>query len=326
MKLALLYARMLRYRVAVMLWMFLLLAAAYGDGLHEASFEFVWATLALASSYVAATSVNDVADRDIARVNHPCDAGRPLVTGDATERDLTLLHVVAIALALAAAVPLGGVAVGVVACSLTIGRAYSVRPLLLSHRTWLAPLALAVAYVLVPYVLGLVAADARATRADALFASALFALFVARIVLKDFRDREGDTRYGKPTLLLRFGKTSTCVVSAGALFVGNALLLAAVAPPPLIAIVLELFVAAIAWMLYSLWRATDERAEQLAIGIGAKAGNGLLIATLGWLIVVDRGASHAEQLGVVASVAGAFALSFFTLIARPDEAVIAYKG
>ena len=326
MKLARLYVRMLRYRVAVMLWMFLLLAAAYADGLRHASLDFVWATLALASSYVAATAVNDIADSDIDRVNHPRDTGRPLVTGDATERDLALLHWLAIGLALAAAVPLGPAALGVVACSLAIGRAYSLRPLLLSHRTWCAPLALAVAYVLVPYALGLVAADARPTRSDALFAGALFALFVARIVLKDFRDRAGDGRYGKPTLLLRFGKTATCGVSAVALLVGSVLLLVAVAPSPLVASVLELFVVAIAWMLYALWRATDERAEQLAIGIGAKAGNGLLIATLAWLIVAERGASSAEQLGVVASVAAAFAVSFFTLIARPDEAVIAYKG
>ena len=55
-------------------------------------------------------------------------------------------------------------------------------------------------------------------------------LFVARIVLKDFRDREGDALYGKPTLLLRFGKDATCAVSLAALLAGNCLLLGRAAP------------------------------------------------------------------------------------------------
>ena len=97
-----LYARMLRYRVAAMVWMFMLLGAAFPAGLADFSFGYVWATLALASSYVAATSVNDIADADIDRVNHPGDSGRPLVTGDARPRDLWLLHAAASVLALAA--------------------------------------------------------------------------------------------------------------------------------------------------------------------------------------------------------------------------------
>jgi 4-hydroxybenzoate polyprenyltransferase len=48
--------------------------------------------VALASSYVCVTTVNDIADKDIDRVNHPRDAGRPLVTGEAQERELYVLN------------------------------------------------------------------------------------------------------------------------------------------------------------------------------------------------------------------------------------------
>ncbi len=48
-----------------------------------------------AASYVAATSVNDIADADVDRINHPGDRARPLVTGDASERDLWRLHLLA---------------------------------------------------------------------------------------------------------------------------------------------------------------------------------------------------------------------------------------
>jgi 4-hydroxybenzoate polyprenyltransferase len=59
--------------------------------------------------------------------------------------------------------------------------------------------------------------------------AALYLLFAGRIVLKDFRDRVGDAAYGKPTFLLLYGKRATCLVSAGAICAGDALLVAALA-------------------------------------------------------------------------------------------------
>jgi 4-hydroxybenzoate polyprenyltransferase len=323
---SLLYVRMLRYRVATMLWMFLLLAAAYREGLSTPSWDYLWSTLALASCYVAATAINDVADRNIDRVNHPRDAGRPLVSGDATERDLVRLHVVAAALALLAALPLGWFGVGVVLLSLAIAVVYSLPPLTLSHRTLFAPFVLAVAYVLVPYAHGLLGADVSFTAKDIPFAGALFALFVARILLKDFRDRDGDARYGKPTLLLRAGKTVTCLASVAALIAGNVLLLLAVRPPVQVAAVRELFFIAAAWMLFELHRAEDRRDEQVAIGIGARMANGVLITTLAALLLDARGATAEEQLGLVLVLAVVFGVSFLTLVARPQDALLGYKG
>jgi 4-hydroxybenzoate polyprenyltransferase len=322
-RLALLYTRMLRYRVAVMLWMFMLLGAAFHGG---PTLTLVWAALALASSYVAATALNDVADRDLDRVNHPHDAGRPLVSGTATETDLLLLNKLASVLALLAALPLGWVGVLLVVCSLAIGRAYSSPPALLSYRTYLAPAILSVAYVAVPYGLGVSAAAGAATGSDAVFCAALMLLFLARINLKDFRDRRGDALYGRPTLLLRFGKTVTCAVSLAALVVGNALLFVAVGAPPELAVVLETFFLAIAWALRELWRAPEGRAEQIAIGIGAKSGNGLLLTLLAWLILTAEGARPADRLLFTLLLASAFGFAFATLVRSPDRAIIGYKG
>jgi 1,4-dihydroxy-2-naphthoate polyprenyltransferase len=318
--------RMLRYRVALMLWLFMLLGAAFEDGLPSFSWGYAWASLALASSYVAATCLNDVADQDSDLGNHPRDQGRPLVTGDATVRDLSTLHRVAAVLTVVAAVPLGWQGLLVVALSLGIAHAYSLPPVRLSFRTYLAPLALAVAYVLVPYALGVFAAGRRATPADAVFAGALFALFVARINLKDFRDRAGDALFGKPTFLLRFGKPATCTVSLVALVVGDLLLLAAVRPSPAVGILLELFVAAVGWMLLVLWRSEFPGAEQVAIGIGARMGNGLLVVVLAWLVLTGAGATAPEAFGLSAALAALFGVGFVALVRRPGEAVIGYKG
>jgi 4-hydroxybenzoate polyprenyltransferase len=322
-KLPKLYAVMLRYRVAAMVALFMLLGAAR-EGPLELGTRHLWAALALASSYVAATALNDLADEEIDKVNHPRDAGRPLVEGMATRRELLVLHVLAAGSALLAAAPLGRRGVGLLAVALAISQFYSARPVRLSYRVAGAPLALGVAYVLVPYSLGTVAAGGSLDHALSGLTCALFLLFAARILLKDFRDREGDARYGKPTVLLRFGKTATCAASLSALVAGDVVL--GVALEPSLVVVVQPLVGAIAWMCWTLGRSAEARSEQVAIGIGARMGNGLLLAVLAWFVVERRGASTAEASVLAGAVSALFVLSFATLASRPEEAVIGYKG
>jgi 4-hydroxybenzoate polyprenyltransferase len=325
-RLPLLFARMLRYRVAAMIWMFMLLGAAAHGGLERLNPGYVWAVLALACAYVAATTANDVADRDVDRINHPRDRGRPLVSGEAEERDLAMLHVVTAAGALGCGAALGVRGLGLAVVSLGIGWIYSLPPLRLSYRTYLAPVVLGAAYVLVPYGFGLVIASATPGARDVLFAGGLYALFIARITLKDFRDRAGDAAYGKPTLLLRFGKGATCAVSLAALVAGTGVLLAYIRPPLGFALVLGTFAVAIGSRLYALWRAQTAREEQLAIGIGARMGNGLLLSALAWLVLAAHGVGNDERTAFAIALAAPFALTFLLLTARPEEAVIGYKA
>src|SRR5205085_3604438 len=156
-KLPRLYVAMLRYRVAAMIALFLLLGAAR-EGPLDLGLPYLFAVFALASSYVAATALNDLADEDIDKVNHPRDAGRPLVEGTADRRELLVLHVVASGAAVAAAAALDRRAVCLIGISLLLSQIYSARPVRLSYRVAGAPLALGVAYVAVPYALGIVAA------------------------------------------------------------------------------------------------------------------------------------------------------------------------
>jgi 1,4-dihydroxy-2-naphthoate polyprenyltransferase len=322
-KLPRLYVVMLRYRVAAMIALFLLLGAAR-EGPLDLGLPYLLAVLALASSYVAATALNDLADEDIDKVNHPRDAGRPLVEGTADRRELLVLHVVASVAALAAAAALDRRAVLLVAVSLLLSQIYSARPVRLSYRVAGAPLALGIAYVAVPYALGIVAAGGTLRHAWSRLAVALFLLFCARILLKDFRDREGDAQFGKPTILLRFGKDATCVLSLCALVAGDAVL--ALALPPALALVVQPLVLAIAWMLRELRRAGDGRAEQVAIGIGARTGNGLLLCVLAALLVRANGASGLEAALVAGGVAAVFGLSFLSLASHPETVTIGYKG
>ena len=227
-------------------------------------------------------------------------------------------------MSVAATLPLGPRAVAVVLVSLAIGVAYSTGPLLLSYRTWLAHLVLAVTYVAVPFALGAVASEGSLDAFDAVFAAGLFSLFLSRIVLKDFRDRRGDALYGKPTLLLRWGKSRTCAVSFAALLAGDALLSTSVESS--LVPVVQLFVVAIALMLRQLHRAREERDEQVAIGIGARVGNGLLLTTLGVVLLAENGAAPAERLTFALAFAAIFGASFATLAANPDQVLVGYKG
>jgi len=318
--------RLLRFRVATMVWTFMLLGAAWPGGLPGFSADLLWAALALAGSYVAATSVNDIADADVDRINHPGDRARPLVTGEARERDLWRLHVLGCAIGLLAAAPLGWAAVGVVAGSLAVGIAYSLPPLRVSYRTWLAPLLLSVAYVPVPFALGVIASGREPGPGDGWLAAALSALFLARIVLKDYRDLAGDARYGKPTLLLRFGSAATCAASLTALVAANVLLVVAVRPPLALAVTLEALLIAVAVLLARLHQARDSREEQIAIGLGARLGNGVLICLLAWLVLGGEGATDAARAAIVCGLAGLFLASTAALAARPERVVIGYKG
>lgn len=316
---------MLRYRAALTIWMFMLLAVAFHGGLGHLG-PSLWATLALGASYVAATTVNDIADRDIDKINHARDRGRPLVDGTATSRDLWKVHAVFAIVAVAVAVPVGGPAAAVVGASVGIGWAYSLEPVRLAYRTYLAPLVLAAAYVVVPYALGLSVAGAVPDRWDVVFCAGLFCLFVARINLKDFRDRDGDAAFGKPTLLLRFGKRTTCAVSLGALLAGNALVLLALRPAVPLVMVLEVFLVAILVMLGRLLLAGDRRSEQVAIGVGAKMGNGLLVTILGVMALAEQGAPLGDRLALAVMLLAIFGTAFATLARHPEQVVIGYKG
>ena len=320
-----LFLRMLRFRVAVTMWTFMLLGVARHAG-STLPRNLVFATIALAASYVTATTLNDVADVDIDRLNRPRDRGRPLVTGDATIGELLRTSHVAAVIAGLAAVPLGRVGLAIVGTSLLVSYAYSTGPIRLSRRMVLAPLALSVAYVVVPYALGVSLTNASWDRRDAPMVVGLFVLFLARIVLKDFRDRLGDAAFGKPTLLLRLGKDTTCAVSVAGAAAGAGVLIAGLGAPPPVAGLLGLYALGIEWMLLRLRRTVDPRLEQVAIGIAARAGNGLLVSVLAWLVLGTSGASGQEATAFLAALAAVFGVSFLAGALHPERIRIGYKA
>lgn len=188
------------------------------------------------------------------------------------------------------------------------------------------PIVLTVAYVSLPYWLGIVVARDRWRPLDAALLAGLCALFFARIILKDVRHRLGDAAYGKRTLLLRLGKGPTCVVSVAGAVLGSILIVVAISPPPAIGVAIGIDAAAIVWMLLRLRDVHDLTAELVTIGTAARAGNMLLITVVTWLLLSAQGAepSQASLLVGVLTVTGA--AGFLLLAVHPERARIAYKA
>jgi 4-hydroxybenzoate polyprenyltransferase len=318
-----LLARMARPRVAITMWTFMIIGVARHSG-PTVSLDLLAATVALAASYAVATSLNDVADVDIDRANGLRDRSRPLVLGIVGPGDLRRTAGVAAGVAAVAAVPLGATGLGVIGLCLAVDFFYSAGPVRLSRRWTLAPIALTVAYVALPYWLGIVVAHGSWGGVDAGLLLGLCVLFFARIILKDIRDRLGDAAHGKPTALLRLGKGATCAVSVVGAVAGTAILVVTVAGQP--AVTLVLAAAGAVWMLERLRRTDDPALEQVAIGTAARAGNAMLITIVAWLLLLGQHATTSQVSAFVLVLGAVFAASFLSLALHPERVRIAYKA
>ena len=310
-----------------MLSLFFLLALGFHQNITKLDWDYAWAILALCSSFVAATTINDINDKDIDTINHPKNQGRPLVTGAANIRDLYQLHFLAMILSLGFAFLISWEAVGIIAVSLLINYLYSAKPFRLSYQTYLAPILLTMAYVGIPYWLGLLISNAWFTDQDYFFLGALMTMFLGRIILKDFRDRKGDALYGKQTFLLRHGKTATCAVSVISILAGNLLLLATFAREAIwLMLLMQFYFLAIFFILWKLFKTADLSREQIAIAIGAKMGNGLLLTTLGILILIEYSAPIATQVVYATVLIFLFLVNLILLLRSPEYALTEYRG
>lgn len=321
-----LYWKMVRFKVAAMLGMFLLVGAAHHDGLSHFHPAYLWGALALSAAYVSATTANDLSDRRIDAINHRNSPGRPLASGLASGREMAVLNVSATGIAAALASALGPAQLLIILLALAMGYAYSLKPILLSHRTFLTPVLLSAFYVGVPYSLGAAIAGSGLQRSDAWLLGSLLMFFAGRILLKDFRDREGDALFKKPTILLRYGKTATCAASGAAVVAGNVLLIPALRPPVAVALLLEVYVGGVLWALYRVWKGEGRTAEQSAIGLAAKTGNGLVITVLGLLVLGWRNAPAADLLVLTLLLLSVYSAAFLFLVSRPHEVIIGYRG
>jgi len=174
--------------------------------------------------------------------------------------------------------------------------------------------------------MGLAAAGLAPDGFDARVVASFGVLLIGRMLLKDFRDRRGDATFGKRTFLLAYGKKATLMLVLACIAVGDALLVSVLPPVPLLTVAVEAYFGGIVVQLYRLWRTQDPAAERVAIALGARMGNAVVLTLLGCLLLIEAGAAAAEQAAFVVAFAGVFWGVFAYLSARPQQAIAAYRG
>lgn len=232
---------------------------------------------AVVASLLFAVAVNDLADERIDRVNLPNDARRPLVAGTGTRREMIIVASTSAVVAFGVSLLLHWPAPLIVAGGLAFTAAYSLRPVRIADRGVIAPMLLPAGYVAVPYLLGILAVRGSVGRTDLLVLAGLYAGFIGRIVLKDFRDVRGDALFGKRTFLVRHGRRATCRLSAAFLVVGVSVLPFVRQPSVALITGYAAYVAVTLGLLRALARSSSARRDSALIAAIAIVGRGMLV-------------------------------------------------
>jgi 4-hydroxybenzoate polyprenyltransferase len=247
------------------------------------------ALAAVVAFLLFAVALNDLADQAVDRVNLADDRARPLVRRSATEREMLAIACVAGVVAVGVSMTLHPAAIVVVIAGLLLAAAYSLPPVRLAGRGAIASLTLPAGYVTVPYLLGIFAVRGTLQRADLVLLLGLYAGFIGRIVLKDFRDVRGDALFGKRTFLVRHGREATCAVSAACWVIGAATIFAVRGHTAMLAFVYTGFVAITLYLLRTLAHSSSARTDEALIAAIAITGRGVCVTLFAHFAMIGAG-------------------------------------
>ena len=316
--------RMLRLRTVMVMLTFEAIGYETVRATGKISLDFVLVATMLATLYMSATCFNDVADEEVDKVNLANDHSRPLMTTSATPAQLKRLGVCAIVTAFVAAALASPGQVLFVVIGVMLSVFYSLPPLKLSHRGILASLWLPLSYVGLSFFAGAFAAG-MPNKLSYQVAVTMYVCFVGRILLKDFRDYEGDKKFGKRNFLVRHGPQKTCLAAAVAWLIGDALF--AVMFERKYVVLTILMQPIILGILYTLKVLATEKSrprlllEVLFIG---RLGNAVAVGLLAALTLEAYDYSGVIKNGITAAVVIFISLSAVGLL--KDEALRSELG
>jgi 4-hydroxybenzoate polyprenyltransferase len=293
---------MLRPPLFVLFMMFAAIGLAQAGRAEELHPGFTVVLVVIAGWFVNATVVNDLADELIDRVNFPAVGRRPLASGEATRRELQLLGMAAGSVSLVVGWAVNWRVGMVVVIGLALSAAYSLPPFRISGRGGLASILLPAGYVAFPFLVGVLSVQPSLSREQLILLAGLWVSFIGRILLKDFRDVEGDAMFGKRTFLLRHGRRITCMVSAACWTAGSATLLLLI---PVGSPVIAAFVAFLGCALYGLRQLARDssRFEEWAIIAAiAMIGRAMAVTLLAYFSMLDLGHSLWRHVLVTATL------------------------
>jgi len=254
---------------------------------------------------VFSVAVNDLSDVAADRANALAD--RLLATGTARARQMVAVAAAGAVVALGSAALAGPACAALVAAGLVLACGHSLPPARFAGRGVVGPLVLPAGFVAVPFLAGVFATGADAvTGRQLVLLGGLYLGFVARLVLKDFRDVRGDAMVGKRTFLVRRGRVAACRLSALMWVAGSAAL---VGVEGLDAGTTAAFLgcaAAAVWFVGRLERSRDHRADDRLVAAVASCGRGQLVVLVVHFGAVQAGTPAPARWALVAAVAAGF--------------------
>lgn len=323
MRAARLLVMMVRPPVALVLVLFAAVGAAVGGRGNDLHPLLTIDLLVIGAWFVNATVLNDLGDEAVDRVNLSHARGRPLVSGHASCRDLMWLGLAAGVVALAGAWSVNARVGAVVTVGLVLNAAYSVEPVRLSRRGFLAVVLLPLGYVALPYLVGVLSVQRGLGPHGFEILAGLYLAFMGRIVLKDFRDEDGDRLFGKRTFLVRHGRHMTCAFSAACWIAGTGALVVLAPLPSIVIAVFGGYLACVLYGLYVLARGEGHLPGQVVIGAIARIGRGMSISLLAHLTMTAEAWTPERQSVVHVLVAGAAVALYAELVVSRQDAAVA---
>jgi 4-hydroxybenzoate polyprenyltransferase len=273
--------RMLRIRTVLVMVTFEAIGYQAAKPAKFISVKFLLVAIMLGTLYICATCFNDAADEEIDKVNLPNDVSRPLTTTETTGKQLQQLGLAALLVATVAAILVSPAYFLFVIAGAILNIFYSVAPFKLSHRGILASLWLPLSYVVLPFLAGAFINGGSLTTTNKYILVAEYCCFVGRILLKDFRDYEGDKKFGKLNFLVRHGPILTCLASGLAWLIGD--VVATINLYHIFPAFIYLIQPLIVIILYELYLLANEQKynlKLLRVAIIGRTGNAMALALL----------------------------------------------
>lgn len=294
--------RMLRLRTVLVMITFEAIGYEAVKPTGNLSVKFYLATIMLGTLYMSATCFNDVADEEVDKVNLANDVSRPLVTTNTSSSQLKALGVIALVVASLSAVIISPGYLLLVLAGILLSVLYSLPPVQISYRGFLAAIWLPFSYVVLPFMSGALI-QGQLTRFSIYVLCAMYICFIGRILLKDFRDYEGDKKFGKLNFLVRHGPQKTCIASGAAWIVGDIFFSVTLASTfPLLAIIIQPMILAVLYGLYLLSNEKQYSRKLLEVLFIGRVGNAIALALLAALTLQAYHYSQAQKNFTVLAV------------------------
>jgi 4-hydroxybenzoate polyprenyltransferase len=272
--------RMLRVRTVLVMITFEAIGYQSITPTKSFSLDFFIVAAMLGILYVSATSFNDVADEEVDKINLANDASRPLVTTNTTSKQIKNLGIISLAVASLLALLVSPSYLLIVLAGIILSIFYSLPPFKISHRGIFAALWLPLSYVVLPFLAGsYLQGQLDAFSIEVLVS--MYVCFVGRILLKDFRDYEGDKKFGKLNFLVRHGPRATCAASATAWIIGDIFFVVTLSRTfPVLAVLIQPIIIAILYILYRLANETNYSQKLLEVLFIGRLGNAIALGIL----------------------------------------------